>query len=277
MRRPGAADTITQTLEVGGIAVAEYVIDPSIERTLSPRPYLHPVRTLGGVVVTDLVPDDHRHHLGLSLAVADLDGTTFWGGRTFVAGRGPTPLDNHGTQRHDGFSSESPSGITDDLTWLTRAGEPLVRETRSVRATDGARPGAWSLTWTSALTNVAGRDLRVASPAVNGRPGAGYGGIFWRVATEAGTHTVKVAEGSGEQVAHGSTSPWLLLSGRSAADRPWSLWFSQEGTPEPWFVRMSGYVGAGPALAWSQPLVLAAGAVLERQLTVVVADGELTP
>ncbi|WP_199520976.1 PmoA family protein [Jiangella anatolica] len=273
---PGAGDVVTRTLEAAGSPVAEYVIDPSLDRSLSPRPFLHPVRTLGGVVLTEMVPDDHRHHLGLSLAIADLDGTTFWGGRTFVAGRGPTPLDNHGVQRHDGFRPASPSSIAEDLTWLTRTGEPLVRETRTIEATDAGRPGAWTLTWTSTLTNVAGRGLRVASPAVNGRPGAGYGGIFWRVASDAAAHTVTVAEGGGEQVAHGSTSPWLLLTGRTAAGRTWSLLFSRPGT-DPWFVRMSGYVGAGPALAWSRPLVLAAETALERQLTVVVADGELTP
>ena len=40
-------------LTVGGVPVATYVAEPDLDIRLAPRPYLHPVRTLAGTVVTD--------------------------------------------------------------------------------------------------------------------------------------------------------------------------------------------------------------------------------
>jgi hypothetical protein len=66
---------------------------------LAPRPYLHPVRSLAGTVATQSEPADHRHHLGLSIAFPDVNGTNFWGGSTYTPASGPVLLDNHGVQR----------------------------------------------------------------------------------------------------------------------------------------------------------------------------------
>src|SRR3954451_21269079 len=51
-------------LRLDGVPVADYVDGGELDPVLSPRPYLHPVRTLRGVVVTDARPADHRWHLG---------------------------------------------------------------------------------------------------------------------------------------------------------------------------------------------------------------------
>ncbi|MEU4835520.1 DUF6807 family protein [Streptosporangium sp. NPDC023615] len=76
----------------------------------SPRPYLHPVRTLAGVTVTDAAPDSHTHQFGISVAFPELDGCNFWGGRTFIAGHGPAWLDNHGIQRHRRWTRRTGAG-----------------------------------------------------------------------------------------------------------------------------------------------------------------------
>ena len=41
-------------LRVGDSAVAEYVTEPEGDPTLLPRPYLQPIRTIAGTVVTDV-------------------------------------------------------------------------------------------------------------------------------------------------------------------------------------------------------------------------------
>ena len=48
--------------------------------------------------MTEIAPADHLHHVGVSLAPADVDGTSYWGGRTYVRDVGSTMLDNHGRQ-----------------------------------------------------------------------------------------------------------------------------------------------------------------------------------
>src|SRR5688572_20752732 len=113
-------------LSVAGRVVAEYAVQPDLDPTLSPRPYLHPVRTLGGVTVTDVLPEDHRWHLGVSLAVQDVSGTNLWGGRTYVRDAGYTWLDDHGRIVHDEWLERADDRLVERLRWLDRAGETLL-------------------------------------------------------------------------------------------------------------------------------------------------------
>ena len=55
---------------------------------LSPRPFLDDVVSRAGTPLSVTEPTDHPHHLGVSLAIADVNGTSYWGGRTYVRGEG---------------------------------------------------------------------------------------------------------------------------------------------------------------------------------------------
>ncbi|AVT37683.1 PmoA family protein [Plantactinospora sp. BB1] len=102
-------------LRVHGETVARYVLDdPHVDLRWGRRPYLHPVRTLGGVVVTDTLPEDHRWHLGVSVAMQDVSGTNLWGGRTYVRDAGYTWLDDHGRIVHDRWLPDPPAPGADD-------------------------------------------------------------------------------------------------------------------------------------------------------------------
>ncbi|AQU69788.1 DUF6807 family protein [Streptomyces niveus] len=265
----------TTVLRLAGRPVADYVHRPRLPATLSPRPYLHPVRTLGGLVVTELRPADHAHHLGVSMAVPDVAGVNFWGGRTYVRDRGPVALDNHGVQEHtDWLETDTPGSRTQELSW-TREGRELLSERRTIR-THALSADAWALDFTSTLTNVSGADLSIGSPATNGRPGAGYGGFFWRAPKEGAADPrpeVFTATASGEDAVHGSTAEWLALAGQG-----WTLVFAggdEETRRDPWFVRTGQYPGVGSSLARERRLPLAAGAGLSRRIVTVVADGRL--
>lgn len=302
----GAAGRAAHRFHVGAAAVADYVVpapasDPAaLPAARSPRPYLHPVRTLAGTVVTEVQPADHPHHLGVSLAVADVDGASFWGGRTFVRDVGPRWLDNHGTQRHERFAETRPDRLVEQLTWVSRTGETLLSEQRTVSAATAAGGTAWVLRWTSRLTNATPRELAFGSPATHGRAGAGYGGFFWRAPGSSTDRRVLLPGDQGEDRAHGSRAPWLCLSGVATEGAAWSLVLTQvtagpagvepAGTvtrpdraaepeaavaPEPWFIRLAEYPGVGPALAWDRPLALPPGSELERSIAVAVTDGVL--
>ena len=73
---------------VAGREVASYQDGSRIRPSSSPRPYLHPVRTLAGTVVTDHQPADHVWHLGVGVALQDVNGINFWGGRTYTRDAG---------------------------------------------------------------------------------------------------------------------------------------------------------------------------------------------
>ncbi|WP_406319042.1 DUF6807 family protein [Streptosporangium sp. NBC_01639] len=253
----------TRELRVAGTPVASYVWRPDLPVTDAPRPYLHPVRTLTGTEVTEFRPADHVHHLGVSLAVADVGAVNFWGGRTFVRDQGPTWLGDHGRQRHDVFT-ELEDGFREALTWLGPDGTAVAREERTVLARPAGE--AWALDF--AFTLVVREPLEIRSSACKGRPGAGYGGFFWRAPRDSANLAVFTGEAEGEQDVHGSRSPWLAL-----VSDAWSLVFVQAGPVDPWFVRVSEYPGVGPALAWDRPLAVAD--TLTRRVVTVVADGRL--
>ncbi|MEU9160690.1 PmoA family protein [Streptomyces sp. NPDC048424] len=258
-------------LQCAGRPVAHYTADPDMARDRSPRPYLHPVTTLGGVRVTELMPEDHAHHLGVGVAVPDVAGHNFWGGRTFVRDRGPTALDNHGVQRHDGFTRRDPDGFVEELSW-TAGGVVLLRERRTV-ASAVLSDSAWALDFTFVLTEVSGRALSIGSPATNGRPGAAYGGFFWRAPKEAAAPVVFSADADGEEAVHGSRADWVALAGQG-----WTLVLAgatEETRRDPWFLRAAEYPGVGSCLAHDRRLAIAAGAKVERRVTTVVADGRL--
>jgi len=241
-------------------------VDPGTDLPVvaSPRPFLHPVRTPSGVLVTDSAPADHLHHHGVGLAVPDVDGTSHWGGRTYVRGTGSTLLANHGAQRTVATRREGGTRH-DDVEWSDEASRVQLRERRTLRAVAaGTGTPGWVLRWRSVL--VPERDLTVGSPATNGRAGAFYGGWFWRTPFTAAA--VEVEEGPGTDRAHGSTSRWLSVQGPDA-----HLLAVQRGTPRPWFVRSEGYVGFGPALAHHDRLALRAGVPFEVAVDVLVADG----
>ncbi|MGW0468089.1 DUF6807 domain-containing protein [Streptomyces sp. NPDC003027] len=256
-------------LRCAGRPVARYLTRPELARDHSPRPYLHPVTTLAGVRVTELLPEDHPHHLGVGVAVPDVAGHNFWGGRTFVRDRGPTDLDNHGEQRHDGFKLRDPDGFVEELSW-TAADRVLLREHRTV-AVAALTDAAWALDFTFSLTNVSGEELSIGSPATNGRPGAAYGGFFWRAPKERAAPAVFSADADGEEGVHGARADWVALAGEG-----WTLVFAGATDPtrrDPWFVRAAEYPGVGSSLAHDRRLPVEAGGTVVRRVVTVVADG----
>lgn len=257
-------------LRAGDVPVAVYDDGVGLERVLAPRPHLHPVHTLTGRVVTDAVPADHRWHLGLSVALQDVGGHNLWGGRTYLPGRGYTWREDHGRIEHAGFDRAADDGLDEGLRWLGADGTVLLTERRRVRVR--AVEAGWELALTTTLANATGAPLRLGSPATNGRTGAGYGGLFWRLppAVDARVHT---ADGEGEEQVHGSVAPWLAWSERGP--EPFTLVLVGTGPPDPWFVRMAGYPGIGCQLAAVDPVELPPGGAVTRGLRALVADGVL--
>ncbi|WP_405611740.1 PmoA family protein [Streptomyces sp. NBC_00076] len=261
----------TPVLRVAGRPVGRYVTRPELPARLSPRPYLHPVTTLAGTAVTELSPADHTHHLGVGVAVPDVEGINFWGGRTYVRDQGPTELDNHGVQRHTSFQLRDPDGFVEELRWVAPGAE-LLRERRTVAATE-LTDSAWALDFTFSLTNVTQGPLSIGSPATNGRPGAAYGGYFWRARKESEAPRVFTAGTEGEAGIHGTRADWLALAGST-----WTLVFAgatEQTRRDPWFVRTAEYPGVGSSLAFDERLPIEPGDTVVRRIVTVVADGRL--
>ncbi|MDI2036691.1 DUF6807 family protein [Paenarthrobacter nitroguajacolicus] len=284
---PGTSSE-TPGFTVNGTLVATVQDGTHIRPTSSPRPYLHPVRTLGGTVVTDHVPEDHVWHLGAGVALQDVDGINFWGGRTYTRDAGMYVWrKDHGrivtesAEQGDGYRQEQ-------LSWIGPDQSPVLREQRVWRwAAVGS--STWQLTLDFTLESATGRPVLLGSPGSNGRPQGGYGGFFWRLPKVADA-TIWTPEMRGEDAVHGSIAPWLAwsgtfdagpddapsLAGGTGLGHPATLVFlASPQAPDPWFVRHEGYPGVGLSLAWDSPVATEPGYPVHRSVRVLIADGFL--
>jgi hypothetical protein len=291
IRRPRVSSGLSLRHELGvslqvrsrDVELFRYVyaaLGPQLE---SPRPYLHPVRTLDGVVVTDHRPDDHPWHRGISWALPVVGDHNFWGGPSYVHGRGYLALPNNGAMVHTGFTrlEARPDriDIAHDLDWITEGGDRIITEQRGLTVTlvtNAAGPHAWRLGFDTAMTNVGSEPLALGSPTTRGRSSAGYGGLFWRGPrsfTAGHAHAVGGARVDDDLM--GTRHDWLAFTAQNttlvftdAAGNP--------GHPVQWFVRSAEFPGVCPAPFHDSETVLAPGETLRRNYAIAVADGTRT-
>ncbi|GAA2271495.1 PmoA family protein [Streptomyces atrovirens] len=273
----------------GGTEILRYVYRPDPEEFESRKPYAHPVRTLGGRTVTGYRPNDHRWHKGLQMTASHLSGQNFWGGNSYVHGRGYLPLPERiGSMRHDGFSTFEAGAdrfdCTEDLTWVENGGAEWAREERglSVHSVD-EEAGAWVLDWSVRLTNLRDVALEFGSPTTAGREMAGYTGLQWRGPRDFTGGTVLVPDvGAGAEEFMGTQGPWLSFSAEhDEHDGHSTLVFAHapenlDGSavhPSHWFVRSQPIPSVAFSWAFFEEFALPPGESFSYRYRIVVADG----
>jgi hypothetical protein len=266
-----------------GTELLRYVYRPWDAQLESPRPYLHPVRTLAGDPVTLYRPHDHVWHKGIAWSLPNVGPANFWGGVTFLRDGGYQQLPNNGSMVHDSFewleASDSIVHIGQSLSWVTEPGETWFTERRRFTVTVDAVAGAWTLMFATSMTNVSGREIVMGSPTTEGRPNAGYGGLFWRGPRSFSGGAVRVPGVTGGDELMGVRAPWLGFTGRhdgnghastlvfvDAPDNP--------GHPTQWFVRSGIFACVCPAPFFDEEIPVPPGAVLTRRYAIVIADDE---
>nr|WP_232483143.1 DUF6807 family protein [Brevibacterium yomogidense] len=272
---PAAAEVPDSTHAAGGtVEVAVHRTGTELAAANSPRPFLHPVRTTGGVVVTDQQPLDHVWHTGVGVAIQDVAGVNLWGGRTFTASALRYEWrDDHGRVVVE-ESTDTAGARDESLIWCGPDAAPLLTERRrwSHRA---VAHGVWELGLDFTLLPAGRADVSVGSPGSNGRTNGGYGGFFWRLAPVADAQVFTSSQ-DGEEAVHGSTDDWLAVSGRFADGEATLVFRRGDAAGDPWFVRLSGYPGVGLSLAWENRVTTTSAAPLTRSVRVLVVDGTLT-
>jgi hypothetical protein len=266
-------------VSVGDVELFTYVHRPSTPAFEGPKPYLHPVRTLAGDVVTAFRPHDHRWHKGVQMTATDVSGENFWGGVTYVRDQGYVALPNVGTMRHEDFtvaSTDDEVRIDELLSWFTEAGQHWVHELRQFTVRD-VSDSAWTLEFCTTLTNLRSEPLIFGSPTTNGRELAGYTGFFWRGPRSFTEGTVIAADGGSGQEMMGKAARWLAFVGQhDEVDRASTLLFvdhpDNKGTH--WFVRSTPFAAVNPSFAFHDTVELAPGEALTLRYRLVIASGE---
>jgi len=262
-----ARDEVLQEIVVDDTVVARVLDGAGTIPTSSPRPYLHPVRTLGGTTVSAHHAPDHDWHCGVGFALPDLDGVNCWGGPTYVRDQGYVWRDDHGSAEVLRARLHGPS-LEQEVVWHGPDRRVLLHEDRTLRwHADG---GGWTLAWSSSFRTPGDSVVRLGGPGSNGRVGAGYGGFTWRF-PPCTAITVRTADAAGEDAVHGSVAPWVEWSARFDGTAA-TIRIEALDHRDPWFVRAAEYPAIGSALAWREPALVRPGIPLVRSFRATVSD-----
>lgn len=170
--------------------------------------------------------------------------------------------------------------VDERLTWVTEAGEARIGERRRIAAAAWPAGQAWGIAFETTLANISAAPVVFASPTTEGRPDAGYGGLFWRGPRSFTGGRVILADAAGGDELMGRRAPWLAFAGQhDGQPGRWStLVFADSPAnfsyPSQWFVRSTPFAAVCPAPFFADTYTLPAGQALTLRHDVVVADGE---
>jgi hypothetical protein len=270
------------TVRSGAATLMRYRYSPEEAQFESPRPYIHPVSTLGGRLVSVFRPHDHVWHKGIALSLPNVGPDNFWGGATYRRGDGYVQLDNNGSMDHQRVTAiavdDAFANFAHDLVWHTQAGNPIINEHRALRVELATADDAWTLRFDTTLTNVSAASIRIGSPTTEGRENAGYGGLFWRGPRSFTGGTVIGEDGTEGEDVRGKRGVWAGFSGKhdDVDGESTVVMVDAERNPQHpphWFVRSEPFACLNPAPFFSEEFEFAAGATVAFSYAVVVADG----
>ncbi|RKN38982.1 PmoA family protein [Streptomyces hoynatensis] len=280
-------------IAAAGTEILSYVYRPDPDPFESRKPYLHPLRTLGGNLVSGYRPSDHRWHKGLQMTASHLSGQNFWGGNSYLGpGRGYQRVPELvGSMRHDAFAAlratEESCELAEDLTWLSHEGQEWARERRgiTVHSVD-EEAGAWALDWAIRLTNLRAEPLHFGSPTTAGREAAGYTGLQWRGPRDFTGGRVLTPQGpAADQAVMGLPAaevPWIAFTAEHddvSAHSTLVFAHAPENSgpaaihPSHWFVRSEPIPTVAFSWAFFEEFALAPGETFSFRYRVLVADG----
>ncbi|GAA2860024.1 PmoA family protein [Microbacterium arabinogalactanolyticum] len=265
----------------GETELMRYVFVPDTPQLEAPKPYIDPIRTRAGRVVSLFRPWDHVWHKGIAWSLPVVGDENFWGGPTYLRDQGYVQQSNDGTQRHVGVVASAVehevATFSHDLEWVSEGGQRMFTERRtlSARVLDDT---AWALTFETSMTNSTDGTIAIGSPTTRGRENAGYGGLFWRGPRSFTDGLLVTAEGTGTGSAlRGQRHEWMGYEGRHDEVDASSLVVMVDAASNPhhppqWFARSEEFAALNPAPFFSEEVQVRAGETVSFRYAVGVAD-----
>lgn len=270
------------TVRDGDVELFHYTYVPDSPQLESPKPFLHPLRTRAGHLMSLFRPHDHVWHKGIAWSLPVVGNENFWGGPTFVRDQGYVQLPNDGTQVHQVIDELAVDALgvarfAHQLEWIPESNERVFTEVRTLTARI-LGDDAWALTFESVMTNVTDAEIAIGSPTTRGRDNAGYGGLFWRGPRSFTDGVLVTADGTGSGAdVRGQRHEWMGFEGQHDEIDATSLIVMVDAADNPhhppqWFARSEEFAGLNPAPFFSEEVVVAAGAAVTFRYAVGVAD-----
>ena len=281
-------------ISVGDVALARYVYCPEAPQVESPKPYLEPLRSLAGDIVTVYRPHDHVWHKGVYLGLPYVSDENLYGGPTYVEGQGYVFLDNNGSMRHESFSAlalkSSSLSFVEHLGWFTHDGSRIADERRDVTFDVPDLSGdvadlsgaPWFIRFSSCISNCRDEPIVFSSPTVRGRPLAGYGGLMWRGPRSFTGGQILGSDSRSGPDMMGQRAEWLAFVGQhdGSGNRSTVVFVDadrESGAPTQWFVRNEPYAMVGAAPFFDADVAVPSGGTFRIACSVVIACGALSP
>jgi hypothetical protein len=239
------------------------------------RPYVHPLRTPAGHVLTRNAPDDHPWHHGLWFTIKFVNEENFW-----------EEYDAYGVLRHDGEPDVTEDGdevrIAGSLTWTRPDRETTALTERRTWTYRPLAPDAYALDLETTLT----APTDVTYDRTPFTTWGGYGGLALRGAGDWHDTRLLLDDGVERERALGERSAWCALDGLVGGDDA-PAGIAVLSTPDsprhpvPWYAstRAATYGDDGwsnflnAAFLWDEPLRVPAGEPLYFAYRVIVHDG----
>jgi hypothetical protein len=240
----------------------------------APRPFVHPLTTPAGALLTVEAPADHPWHHALWFTVKFVNGENFW-----------EEYDQFGTLRTVTVTEPAPDTTRAEIDWVAPDGRSVrVREQRTVaaRAVDA---DAYAIDWTEELA-VPVETVLDRTPFTTW---GGYGGLTLRGAPTWTDTAITLDDGEVRDRTLGERSRWLSIEGLASAtsggvgtmagvvmlDDPANV-----RAPSPWYASTradtygegwANFVNA--AFLWDEPLTVGPEHPLTLRYRVLVHDG----
>jgi len=239
------------------------------------RPFLHPVATPSGKVLTRNSPEDHPWHHGLWFTIKLVNEENFWeehdayGVLRHTAE--PTLVDHHPDRDWE---------VSGELTWIRPDRETVVIDEHRVLSHHALGPDAYGIDVDTTITP----RVDVLLDRTPFTTWGGYGGLSLRGRGDWTNTRLLLADGEERERALGEPSPWCDLSGTVDGGEGGVTFLDHPHNPRhpvPWYAstRAATYGEEGwsnflnAAFLWDEPLPVAAGEGLRFRYRVVVHDG----
>ncbi|MCW5978399.1 MAG: PmoA family protein [Bryobacteraceae bacterium] len=203
------------------------------------KPYLHPLRTATGKIVTRRYPmeaaagekHDHPHHQGLWFAHGDVNGIDFW---SALPSRTGEKYGRVALKAVSDLVSGKKGSITGAFEWQDANGKPLLREDRTM--TFHRHPELRIIDFDIRLTGIAKAhfgDTKEGTFAIR---------MADSMKEENGGKLVNAEGASGEKATWGKRSNWMDYSGEVEGERAGVAIFDHPGNPKhPTYWHVRGY------------------------------------